>query len=125
MRLKMCSLLVDDPIKAHEFYTGTLGFHSHMYMPEHQLAIVTAPSEPDGTTILLEPESIDWVKSFRKNIRDMKLPVIIFGVPDVKAEYERLSALGIEFIKEPTTNDWGTEAVFDDTCGNYIQIHQD
>ncbi|MFT4762662.1 MAG: putative enzyme related to lactoylglutathione lyase [Saprospiraceae bacterium] len=55
----------------------------------------------------------------------MKLPSIIFGIENVQTEFERLKKLDVDFLKEPTTNDWGTKAVFDDTCGNYIQIHQD
>jgi predicted enzyme related to lactoylglutathione lyase len=47
------------------------------------------------------------------------------GVDDVQKEFERLKSLGVTFKEEPTNNEWGIEAVFDDTCGNYIKIHQD
>jgi predicted enzyme related to lactoylglutathione lyase len=63
-------------------------------------------------------------KEFQKGIYEAGLPIIVFGVPDVKAEYERLKDRGVVFKKEPTKTDWGIEAVFDDTCGNYIQIAQ-
>jgi hypothetical protein len=41
-----------------------------------------------------------------------------------KKEYERLTGMGVKFSKVPTKVDWGTEAIFDDTCGNFIQIYQ-
>ena len=126
MRVKMVGLYVKDPIAAHKFYTETLGFKTHTFMPEHQLALVVAPNDPDGVSILLEPYGgYDWVQNYHEEIKRLNLPGIVFGVPNVQEEYERLKGLGVNFIKEPTTNDWGTEAVFDDTCGNFVQIHQD
>lgn len=124
MTIKMTSVIVDDPIKAFKFYTEILGFKELMFMPEAQLAIVVSPENPTGTSLLLEPNGAPVSKNFQEAVRKMKLPVIIFGVENVQAEFERLSGLGVVFLKEPTTNDWGTEAVFDDGCGNYIQIHQ-
>ncbi len=121
----MVSVLVNDPISAFKFYTEVLNFQKFMYMPEGQLAIVVSPEEPDSVTLLLEPRGDDFAKTFQETAYGMKLPVIIMGVDDVEKEYERLKKLDVVFIKTPTKNDWGTEAIFDDTCGNYIQIHQD
>ena len=53
-----------------------------------------------------------------------ELPVIVFGTEDIQKEYQRLKALGVVFKKEPTKTDWGMEAIFEDTCGNLIQIAQ-
>ncbi|MGK0366421.1 MAG: putative enzyme related to lactoylglutathione lyase [Saprospiraceae bacterium] len=125
MKIKMVSVVVDDPILAFKFYTEVLNFKEYMYMPEGQLAIVVSPEDPEGTTILLEPRGDDFFKNFQETVYGMKLPVIIMGVEDVEKEYERLKKLNVNFLKKPTKNDWGTEAIFDDTCGNYIQIHQD
>jgi predicted enzyme related to lactoylglutathione lyase len=124
MKIALTSVFVNDPLHAFKFYTETLGFVEKMYMPEHGLAIVASPEDPDGTSLLLEPNGNLGAKEFQKGIRDAGLPVIVFGVPDVQAEYERLKARGVEFQKEPTTTEWGTQAVFDDTCGNFVQIHQ-
>jgi predicted enzyme related to lactoylglutathione lyase len=52
------------------------------------------------------------------------MPVIIFGTGDVQKEYERLKGRGVKFKSEPKKDEWGISAIFDDTCGNYIQIHQ-
>lgn len=124
MKIALTSVFVNDPIEAFRFYTETLGFVAKMYMPEHHLAIVASPEDPDGTGLLLEPNGNLGAREFQKGIYDAGLPVIVFGVPDVQAEYERLTAKGVKFRKEPTRTDWGIDAVFDDTCGNYVQIAQ-
>ncbi len=124
MKIALTSVFVNDPLEAFRFYTEKLGFVEKMYMPEHYLAIVASPEDPDGTSLLLEPNMNLGAKEFQKGIYDAGLPIIVFGVPDVQAEYERLRDRGVVFKKEPTKTDWGIEAVFDDTCGNYIQIAQ-
>jgi len=45
-----------------------------------------------------------------------------FAVPDAKAEFKRLKKLGVRFTQEPVEMGPVTTAVFDDTCGNLIQI---
>ena len=125
MRIKMTSVCVHDPIEAFQFYTKILGFQELMYMPKALLAIVVSPEDADGAALLLEPNSNPASKTFQQAIYDQGLPVITFGTPDVQKEYERLSGLGVKFKKLPTTSEWGTDAVFDDGFGNYIQIHQD
>jgi predicted enzyme related to lactoylglutathione lyase len=93
-------------------------------MPEAYLAIVASPEDPDGTGLLLEPNNNPIAKSYQEGIYQSGLPVIVFAVEDVQKEYERLKGLGVVFTKEPTKTDWGTEAVLDDTCGNFIQLYQ-
>ncbi len=124
MRIALTSVSVIDPIAAFKFYTETLGFVEKMYMPDMQLAIVVSPEDPDGTTLLLEPRGGFGSDKYYEGIYDAGVPVIIFGTNDVRAEYERLKAKGVVFKQEPTKTEWGTQAIFDDTCGNYIQIHQ-
>ncbi len=124
MKIAMTSVTVTDPVKAHTFYTETLGFISRMFIPEARLAIVVSPEEPDGTGLLLEPNDNPLSKTFQEGVYAQGIPVIVFGVTDVRQEYERLRGLGVIFQGEPTAAEWGTGAVFDDTCGNLIQIHQ-
>jgi predicted enzyme related to lactoylglutathione lyase len=124
MKIALTSISVNDPIEAFKFYTEILGFVERMYMPEMRLAIVVSPEDPAGTALLLEPNDNLNTKAYFEGIYNAKLPVIILGVDDVQSEYEKLKIRGVTFIKEPTKTEWGTEAVFDDTCGNYIQIHQ-
>jgi predicted enzyme related to lactoylglutathione lyase len=125
MKIALTSVSVNDPIAAFKFYTENLGFVEKMYKPEMFLAIVVSPEDKEGTAILLEPRGNLGSREFFDGIYDAGMPVIIFGVDDVQAEYERLKELGVIFKQEPTKTEWGTQAIFDDTCGNFIQIHQE
>jgi predicted enzyme related to lactoylglutathione lyase len=124
MKIAMTSVSVIDPIAAFKFYTEKLEFIEKTYMPEMNLAIVAAPDDPNGTTILLEPRGGYGSAEFFKGIYDAGLPVIVFGSTNIDSDVERLKAKGVAFKQGPTRSDWGTTAVFDDTCGNFIQIHQ-
>jgi predicted enzyme related to lactoylglutathione lyase len=125
VKIKLTSVFVNSPVEAFRFYTEVLGFVEQMYVPEAYLAIVVSPEAPDGTALLLEPNDNPIARTYQEALYKAGLPPIVFGVEDVQKEYERLSALGVVFTQEPTTAEWGTTAVFDDTCGNLIQIHQD
>jgi predicted enzyme related to lactoylglutathione lyase len=124
MKIAMTSVFVNDPLKAHTFYTEVLGFASRMYMPEYYLAIVVSPEEPDGVGLLLEPNHNPIAKTYQEGIYNSNLPCIVFGTNDIQADYERLKQKGVVFRKEPTKTEWGTETVFEDTFGNLIQLHQ-
>ncbi|MDG2451054.1 MAG: VOC family protein [Saprospiraceae bacterium] len=125
MTIKMTSIPVKNPIEAHQYYTEVLGFQSFMFMPEAQLAIVVSSENPKGTTLFLEPIGSTFYQTFQEEAYRQGLPILILGSEDVKAEFQRLSEKGVKFKQEPKTNEWGTSAVFEDSCGNYIQIHQD
>ena len=124
MRIALTSVYVDSPDKALRFYTEVLGFVERMYVPEAELAIVASPEEPDGTDLLLEPNGNPIARTYQEAVYQAGLPVIVFGVEDIRAEYERLLKLGVVFRSEPTDTEWGTQALFEDTCGNLIQLHQ-
>lgn len=125
MRVKMCGVHVTEPATAFAFYTGTLGFEELLAMPEANLFIVRSPQDPQGVGLLLEPSDNPIAQAYKDGLYGQGIPAIVFGVPDVQAEYERLRALGVRFTGEPTTDPSGISAIFDDTCGNYIQLHQD
>lgn len=124
MKISLTSVSVKDPIAAFKFYTEKLGFVEKLFMPDHYIAIVVSPEDPNGVSLLLEPRGGYGSDIYYDGIYESGLPVIIFGVNDVHAEYEKLKARGVEFKQEPTENEWGTQAIFDDTCGNFIQIHK-
>lgn len=124
MKIQLTSIYVDDPIEAFKFYTDTLGFIEQLYMPKANLAIVVSPEEEDGTALLLEPSDNPIAKEYMTKLYDAGLPSIVFSTEDIQKEYKQLKNLGVEFKKEPTKTEWGYEAIFDDTCGNWIQIAQ-
>ena len=124
MKIALTSVTVNSPIEAFTFYTEVLGFVKRLYIPEAVLAIVASPEEPDGTGLLLEPSDNPIAKTFQEAVYQAGLPIIVFGTADIQNEYQRLKALGVVFRKEPTKTDWGIEAIFEDTCGNLIQLAQ-
>ncbi|MFL6184292.1 MAG: VOC family protein [Actinomycetes bacterium] len=124
MRINLASVLVDDQDKALRFYTEVLGFQEKVNVPlgEHRWLTVVSPENPEGTELLLEPDEHPAVRPFKKALVDDGIPFTSFAVDDVQKEYERLRELGVVFTQEPTDMGPVTTAVFDDTCGNLIQI---
>ena len=127
MRINWTSVCVDDQEKALRFYTETLGFRLKHDIPlgEHAWITVVSEEAPDGTELVLEPAGHPAVVPFRKALVEDGIPYTAFAVDDVEAEHERLVAKGVRFVQPPT--DLGTviTAVFDDTCGNLIQIMEE
>jgi catechol 2,3-dioxygenase-like lactoylglutathione lyase family enzyme len=126
MRIVVTSVLVDDQEKAHRFYTDILGFVTRNDVPlgEARWLTVVSPEDPDGTELLLEPDGHPAAKPWKAALVEDGIPATSFGVADIRAEYERLRRLGVQFTQEPTQMGPVTTAVFDDTCGNLIQIAQ-
>ena len=126
MRIVVSSVFVDDQDKALDFYTNKLGFVKKTEIPmgAARWLTVVAPSDPDGTELLLEPDSHPAVGPFKKALLHDGIPFTSFGVDDVKAEYERLRALGVAFTQPPVVMGPVTTAVLADTCGNLIQLAQ-
>lgn len=130
MEIFVTSVPVDDQQKALEFYTNVLGFEKKTDTPvgEASWLTVVGPNSPDGVELLLEPTGNPTVAEELEAYRDVLvtngIPWTMFGCEDVTAEYERLSEQGVEFTQEPMTAGGVTLAVFDDTCGNLIQITQ-
>jgi catechol 2,3-dioxygenase-like lactoylglutathione lyase family enzyme len=126
VRITLTSVLVDDQDKALDFYTRFLGFQKKTEVPlgEHRWLTVVSPDDPDGPELLLEPDTHPATKPFKAALAGDGIPATSFAVEDVEQEFERLCDLGVEFTQEPTSMGPVTTAVFDDTCGNLIQIAQ-
>ncbi|AJT41065.1 VOC family protein [Psychromicrobium lacuslunae] len=124
MRIHLTSLFVDDQAKALQFYTEVLGFVKKTDVPvgEDRWLTVVSAEDPDGVELVLEPSGHPAVKPYRDALIDDGIPMTAFEVADVQAEYERLSALGVKFTQQPIEMDSISTAVFDDSCGNLIQI---
>jgi catechol 2,3-dioxygenase-like lactoylglutathione lyase family enzyme len=126
MRIHLSSIFVDDQDKALRFYTEVLGFEKKTEIPlgEARWLTVVSAEEPNGTELVLEPDAHPAVKPFREALITDGIPFTSFAVNDISAEFERLRALGVRFTQEPVEMGPVTTAVFDDTCGNLIQIAQ-
>lgn len=124
MKIGMTSVFVDDPVKAFTFYTEVLGFREKLFIPKQWLAIVVSPEDPNGTSLMLEPNHNAIAKRYQLGLYKAGIPVIVFTTADIKQEYERLLSLGVLFRKEPTNTKYGIEALFEDGFGNIIQLYQ-
>ncbi|MDV6268750.1 VOC family protein [Rhodococcus globerulus] len=124
MQIKLTSIFVDDQRAALAFYTDVLGFTKHHDIPlgEDAWLTVVSPEVPDGPQLLLEPAKHPAVKPYRDALAEEGIPLAQFAVEDVEAEYARLTEKGVVFTQTPTDIGTAVIAVFDDTCGNLIQI---
>ncbi len=126
MRIYVTSVFVDDQRKALDFYTNILGFEKKTDIPLGGASWLTvvSPEQPQGTELLLEPSDHRAVKPYKDALVEDGIPAASFAVDDVQAEFDRLTAKGVRFTQQPTQMGGVTTAVFDDTCGNLIQIVQ-
>ena len=119
--------MVDDQEKALQFYTGVLGFIKKLEIPmggDTRWLTVVDPSSPDGVELLLEPMGFAPARTYQKALFDAGIPATAFGIADIQAEYERLEKLGVVFKSKPVEMGPVTVAVFEDGCGNLIQMVQ-
>jgi catechol 2,3-dioxygenase-like lactoylglutathione lyase family enzyme len=126
MRIHLSGVCVNDQRAALRFYTEVLGFQTKHDIPMGDFAWITVvdPDDPDGTQLVLEPAAHPAVGPFRDALVADGIPYTAFAVDDVAAEHERLCAAGVTFIQPPTDLGPVITAVFDDTCGNLIQIEE-
>jgi len=126
MKIKLTSVLVDDQDKALKFYTEVLRFVEKMNMPmgKFKWLTVVSPDGPSDIELLLEPNENPAAQVFQKALKEQGIPLTAFFVDDIRSEFERMKKHGVTFTVEPTQAGPVTVAIFDDTCGNLIQIVQ-
>ena len=125
MKISLVSIPVRDPSIAHKIYTTKLGFISREFDPANFIAVVSAPDDPDGTAILLEPCEGNFAEDYQKSAFKANLPIIVFSSPDPTKELQRLSSVGITVRSDLDRPDWGITNLFEDGCGNLIMINKD
>ncbi len=127
MRIRLNSILVDDQDKALGFYTDKLGFVKKTEIPmgEYRWLTVVSPDDPDGAELVLEPNVFPAAATYQQALYEAGIPCTALASADVHAEYKQLVARGVKFTAEPAEAGGTVLAVFDDTCGNLVQIYQD
>lgn len=125
IRCNLSSIMVLDQQVAEDFYVGKLGFVKKHDTPAGGARWLTVQA-PDGSgvEILLEPAGMDFARAFQKTLYDKGIPLTQLGCDDVKAEYVRLTKLGVVFRGEPATPgpDVPLMATLEDGCGNLILL---
>lgn len=125
MKIKLSSIFVDDQDKALAFYTGVLGFVKKQDVSNGDYRWLTV-GEADGgdMQLLLEPNAHPAGRQFQQAIYADGIPATVLFSADFEADYERLRRNGVRFKSEPTNAGWGSSVIFDDTCGNWINLAQ-
>jgi catechol 2,3-dioxygenase-like lactoylglutathione lyase family enzyme len=128
MRIGLTSVYIDDQDKALRFYTEVLGLRVKDNVPygggERWLTVVS-PEDPDGVEVVLHLAD-EPARVFRQANREIGRPVLSLTTDDCKREADRLKTMGVVFVQEPARMDYGgMDAVFDDTFGNLINLHQE
>jgi catechol 2,3-dioxygenase-like lactoylglutathione lyase family enzyme len=126
MKIKLNSVMVDDQEKALKFYTEVLGFVLSKDIPigKDKWLTVVSPEGAADIELLLEPMGFPPARTYQKALYEAGIPATAFAVTDIQKEYERLKKIGVAFRSEPKKMGPTTVAVFEDTCGNLIQLYQ-
>ncbi|HEV1994603.1 MAG TPA: VOC family protein [Candidatus Acidoferrum sp.] len=126
MKIKLASVFVDDQEKALKFYTEVLSFVKKADMPAGRFRWLTvvSPEEAEGTQLVLEPNENPAAKTYQQAIHKEGIPATLLFTEDIQKECERMKKRGVVFRMEPTKMGPVTIAVFDDTCGNFMQLVQ-
>lgn len=126
MKIKLSSIFVDDQDKAFKFYTEVLGFIKKSDIPAEgaRWLTVVSPDGPNDIELLLESVGFPAAGTYQKALFEAGIPLTAFAVENIQKEYKRMVKLGVVFSMEPTQSGPATVAVFEDTCGNLIQLYQ-
>ena len=126
MRISLSSVLVEDQEKALRFYTDVLGFVKMADIPmgEYRWLTVTSPDGVEGVELVLEPMDFPPARTFQKALFDAGIPFTAFLTNDIQGEFERLKERGVVFRGEPVNMGLITAVLFEDTCGNLINLVQ-
>jgi catechol 2,3-dioxygenase-like lactoylglutathione lyase family enzyme len=126
MQIRLSSIMVDDQEKALRFYTTVIGFVKDKDIPmgPFRWLTVKSPEGAEGVELVLEPMGFEPAKTFQKALFDAGIPATAFLTSNIQAEYKRLAAKGVKFRGEPKRMGPITAVVFEDTCGNLINLVQ-
>jgi predicted enzyme related to lactoylglutathione lyase len=128
VRIGLTGIFVNDQDQAERFYTQVLDFQiktNAAYGPDERWLSVVAPEDPDGVELVLHLADAP-ARAFQQASRQAGRPVLSLRTDDCAGEAARLKAKGVVFVKEPSRMAYGgMDAVFDDSCGNLLNLHQD
>jgi predicted enzyme related to lactoylglutathione lyase len=126
MQITLCSLFVEDQDHALNFYTSVLGFERKHDIPMGQFRWLTviSPEGVVGVELVLEPMAFAPARVFQKALFDAGIPATAFMTADIDAEVQKLKGRGVKFRGEPQSMGPIKFVMFEDTCGNLINLVQ-
>jgi catechol 2,3-dioxygenase-like lactoylglutathione lyase family enzyme len=126
MQIKFVSVMVRDQDAALRFYTSILGFEKMADLPmgEYRWLTVTSPDGIVGVELVLEPMGFPPAQTYHQAMFEAGIPALALITRDIHADYDRLTKLGVKFRGEPQNMGVITTVMFEDTCGNLINLVQ-
>jgi predicted enzyme related to lactoylglutathione lyase len=125
------NLFVRNQKKAFEVYVNKLGFtvNTDITMDNGMRWLtVSPPGHPDIEVLLTEPCSPmmkdEMVRHIRAVLEADAMPGGVWNTDDCEKAYEEMKKKGFEFLKKPTKEFYGIEALFRDGCGNWFSLTQ-
>lgn len=126
MKIKFCSIMVDDQEKALKFYTDAVGFVKHADIPmgPYRWLTVVSPEGVPEAELVLEPLGFPPAMAYQKALFESGIPATAFITADIQAEFKRLAERGVRFRGKPEQMGPIVAVLFEDTCGNLINLVQ-
>jgi catechol 2,3-dioxygenase-like lactoylglutathione lyase family enzyme len=126
MQIQLVSLLVDDQDKALNFYVNKIGFKNDKDIPmgTFRWLTVNSPEGAHGVELVLEPMAFPPAATYQRALFAAGIPATAFISSDIESEFKRLSAAGVVFRGQPKSMGPIKSVLFEDTCGNLINLVQ-
>jgi uncharacterized glyoxalase superfamily protein PhnB len=134
IKINSAQLWVHDQDEALAFYTQKLGMEvrSDVTLPEmgdFRWLTVAPPGQDDVAIVLMAipgPPVMD--EATAQQVRDLMSKgfsgTVFLTTEDVQADYEELSARGVEFTEKPEQRPYGIDSGFRDPSGNSLRLTQ-
>lgn len=129
MQITLASIMVNEQEHALRFYTSVIGFVKKTDIPMGPYRWLTVSSPEgvegvEGVELVLEPMGFPPARTYQQALFDAGIPATAFLTKDIDAEYRRLKDRGVVFRGEPASMGPITAALFEDSCGNLINLVQ-
>jgi catechol 2,3-dioxygenase-like lactoylglutathione lyase family enzyme len=118
-RLAAITLVVDDYDRAIRFYTEVMGFQllEDRVLSAEKRWVRVAPPGADGCCLLLA-RAVDEEQRSRIGNQAGGRVFLFLYTDNFAGDYDRLRFRGVQFVREPVREEYGTVAVFADLYGN-------
>lgn len=126
LHLSLVSVLVHDQDAALDFYVGVLGFEliEDTHQPSQDKRwVVVAPPGSGGCRILLARAS-DEAQRARVGDQTGGRVFLFLETDDFWRDFNAWRARGVQFVRPPKVESYGTVAVFEDLSGNRWDLIQ-
>jgi catechol 2,3-dioxygenase-like lactoylglutathione lyase family enzyme len=123
--IALVALLVNDYDEAIDFYTKKLQFtlvEDSMLSPEKRWVVLAPPGSSSGKLLLAKAASSEQKKAVGNQSGGRVF--LFLHTDDFWRDYKKMRETGIEFVREPVKEKWGTVSVFKDLYGNLWDMIQ-